>query len=155
MTQEALYGTLQKILLLEESQVVFYSTLASKAPNEEMVQGLQRLSAVEKEHVVNIQTKIAQLFPEKESSLLSLKDNVTDMGLSLFGSTVGITQEIAGLVNLLKAGAAAEQKAIGDYKKLLGQIQIPELREMLWGHLIDEELHYLWLQKRIKEMDTH
>lgn len=152
MEQKTLYDLLKRILLLEEGQVVLYSALASKAPDEETTYGLKRLAAIEGEHVNHIETKIAKLFPEENGTLSTIKNTMKEASLKFFGSTINVTEGITGLITLMQAGAAAETKAIADYRQMLAQIREPELRDMMWHHLIDEELHYLWLEKRVQQM---
>lgn len=147
MIDDALLDLLNKFLFLEEGQVVLYSTLADKAPNEELNQGLRRLTAIEATHVENLKEKITLLFPQKDPAN-PLRTTMVGAGLDIFGGTVGIVKGVVGLKNLMKAGVFAETKAIAEYRQALTKIKNPQLRDMLWEHLIDEELHLLWLDKQ-------
>lgn len=151
MSQEIISSILNQFLFLEEGQVVFYSTLAEKATHEELNRGLKRLAAIEANHVKNLKEKIVFYFPE-DNPLNPVRTTAVGVGLNLFGSSVGIAKGIVGLKNLIKAGALAETKAISEYRQALTKIQDPELRDMLWDHLIDEELHLLWLNEQAKQI---
>jgi rubrerythrin len=153
MDPNTLQETLNRMLLLEESQVTLYSTLASKAPGEELTYGLQRLAKIESDHVTAIRGKLTELFPVEDNAINNLKNSLTDAGLKLFSSTVSAAQDLTGLLPLMKAGAAAEEKAMADYRQTIAQIKDFELRDMFWEHLIDEELHYLWLKKKIEQQN--
>ncbi|MFA5535783.1 MAG: ferritin-like domain-containing protein [Bacillota bacterium] len=151
MVRDTTLDILNKFLLLEEGQVVFYSTLAAKAPNEELSRGLKRLAAIETNHVEHLKEKIA-LLSYSDSPFSALKNTAFEAGLEVFGGTVNIAEGIVGLKNLINAGALAESKAIADYRQALTKIQAPELKDMLWEHLIDEELHLLWLKKQAENL---
>lgn len=153
MDPNTIQEILNKMLLLEESQVTLYSSLVSKAPDEELTYGLQRLAKIESDHVKAIQAKLNSLFPNQDTALTNLKNSLADAGLKVFASTVSATQDLTGLTPLLKAGAAAEEKAMADYRQTIAQIKDFELRDMFWEHLIDEELHYLWLKKKIEQLN--
>ncbi len=151
MVQDTTLGLLNQFLLLEEGQVVFYSALTAKASNEELSRGLKRLAAVEANHVKNLKEKIACLSSD-DNPFGPIKSTALEAGLGVFGGTVSIAEGIVGLKNLMNAGAFAESKAIADYRRALTKIQDPELRDMLWEHLIDEELHLLWLKKQAESI---
>ncbi|NLC76146.1 MAG: ferritin-like domain-containing protein [Clostridia bacterium] len=153
MDPNAIQEILNKMLLLEESQVTLYSALAAKAPNEELFYGLQRLAKIESDHVKAIENKLKSLFPAPEEAISNLKNALTDGGLKIFGSTVSAVQGLTGLGPLLRAGAAAEEKAMADYRQHIAQIKDFELRDMFWEHLIDEELHYFWLKKKGEQLN--
>lgn len=153
MDPGSIQDTLNRILLLEKSQVVLYSTLASKAPTEELAYGLQRLAQIENDHVIAISNKLKELFPHQENRIHQWKTSIADVGLKGFGSIVGTAQELTGLASMMKASAAAEEKAMAHYRQMLTQFKDFELRDMFWEHLIDEELHYLWLKEKAARMN--
>ncbi|NLL18546.1 MAG: hypothetical protein GX262_05915, partial [Clostridia bacterium] len=107
----------------------------------------------ESDHVTAIRGKLTELFPVEDNAINNLKNSLTDAGLKLFSSTVSAAQDLTGLLPLMKAGAAAEEKAMADYRQTIAQIKDFELRDMFWEHLIDEELHYLWLKKKIEQQN--
>lgn len=153
MDLNSIQEILNRMLLLEESQVVLYSALASKAHDEELTYGLQRLAKIERGHVTAIESKLKEMFPTQDNAIDNLKSSLADAGLKLFGSTVSAAQDLTGLIPLLKAGAAGEEKAMADYRQTIAQIKDFELRDIFWEHLIDEELHYLWLKKKIEQLN--
>lgn len=148
MDPGSIQDVLNRILLLEKSQVVLYSTMAAKAPTEELAYGLQRLAKIENDHVMAIQHQLQNLVPNQENKIHQLKSSIADAGLKGFGSIISTAQEVTSLASLLKAGAYAEEKAMADYRQFLAHIRDVELRDMFWEHLIDEELHYLWLKEK-------
>lgn len=153
MDSGSVQDTLNRILLLEKSQVVLYSTMASKAPTEELAYGLQRLAKIENDHVLAIENKLKKLFPHQDNKIHQLKSSVADAGLKGFGSIVSTAQELTSIASIMKAGAYAEEKAMNHYRQMLTQFKDFELRDMFWEHLIDEELHYLWLKEKAARMN--
>src|SRR5690606_26587222 len=96
--------------------------------------------------------KLAELFPRQGGKLRQWKNSVVDAGLKGFGSLVSTAQGLAGLGVVMKYAAMAEERAMADYRKSIVQIRDPELKAIFWQHLIDEELHYLWLKEKAVQL---
>lgn len=148
MVQDALH----KMLILEKSQVTLYSSLAAKAPNEELVHGLQRLAKIENDHVLAIEQKLLEYFPHQNGTLRQVKDSVAGLGLKGFSTLINTAGGLAGLGILMKAAAAAEERAMADYRKAIAHLQDQAIIDIFWEHLIDEELHYLWLKEKAAQL---
>lgn len=148
MGPDQVQDALQKILLLEKSQVVLYSTLAAKAPDEELMYGLQRLAKIENDHVLAIQQKLLEYYPNQEGLVRQVRDSLTGVGLKGFGTLISTAQGVAGLGALMKAAAAAEERAMADYRRAIARLKDQAIKDIFWEHLIDEELHHLWLKDK-------
>ncbi|HHY60017.1 MAG TPA: hypothetical protein GX504_05310 [Clostridia bacterium] len=152
MGPDLVQDALEKMLALEKSQVALYATLAAKAPDEELVYGLQRLAKIENDHVLAIQQKLREYYPNQESLFGQVKDSLTAVGLKGFSALVNTAQGVAGLGLLMKAAAAAEERAMADYRRAIARIKDQAIRDIFWEHLIDEELHYLWLKEKAAQL---
>jgi len=53
--------------------------------------------------------------------------------------------------NVLRFDIALENKAITDYRDLIEKVREPEIRDLLWNNMIDEELHTSWMQDALED----
>lgn len=131
---------------LELNQVQVYSQ-QSKQVNDIYIQKiLGRVAEIEQGHVDNISEKILEL---------GGKPNFMGETIApLTGKVTGFVTGNAGIVPLLKANIALEQKAMKDYKDFLLRVGGNlDLFNLLWSNLIDEDLHTAWFQNKVQELE--
>jgi bacterioferritin len=96
--------------------------------------------------VDNIADKIKQY--GKEPALIG------ELIAPITGDIAGMITGKSGIISLLKADIALEQKAMSDYKDFIlkgGKDQ--DLFDLLWDHLIDEDLHTAWFSNKVRELE--
>ncbi|MEL7565467.1 MAG: ferritin-like domain-containing protein [Dehalobacterium sp.] len=141
-------GIIQKLnwfYSLEMNQVDLYTVQSKSVEDIYIKKTLERVAVIEEGHVKNISDMIKQ-YGGKPTL-------IGEVVAPLTGKIAGGISGMAGVVNLLKADIALEQKAMSDYKDFIMQAgNRPELFDLLWGNLIDEDLHTAWFSNKVKEI---
>ena len=126
---------------LEKNQVDLYTSQSQHVENIYIKKTLKRVSLIEQKHVENIADML----------------NTLGTRPSLIGDVLGprlgkISGKVTGKLKtstFLKINVALEKKAMADYKKFISQIKGKgTLKELLWAHLIDEDLHAAWFTNK-------
>ena len=132
---------------LEVNQVDLYTMQSKHVSDIYIRQVLRRVAEIEADHVKNIGDKIRQL---------GGKPTIIGEKLApLTGKVAGFATGVAGTISLLKADIALEERAMQEYKGFIlttGPDQ--HLFELLWGNLIDEDLHTAWFTNKLKEIES-
>ncbi len=131
---------------LELNQVSLYTTQAKNVDDIYLKRALQRVAVIEQRHVDNIADKFKQY--GKEPTLIG------ELIAPITGDIAGMITGKSGIIRLLKADIALEQKAMADYKDFIlkaGKDQ--DLFDLLWDHLIDEDLHTAWFSNKVRELE--
>ena len=130
---------------LEMNQVDLYTMQSKQVDDIYIKKVLERVAEIEYGHVENIRDKIRQL-GGKPSHLGEALAPVT-------GKIAGFLSTWPGTMAVLKADIALEEKAMKDYRDFIikaGNDQ--DLFTLLWGHLVDEDLHTAWFANKVKEL---
>jgi len=148
MEKDAIIKKLQWFYVLELNQVNLYLAQSKQVEDFYLRQTLLRIAEVEQGHVENIRAKL---------QLLGVSAPVMGETIApLAGMVGGFATGKAGTIALLKANIDLEEKAMKDYKDFILRVgKNHELFEMLWGHLIDEDLHTAWFANKIKELEEN
>lgn len=145
LDKKAIIQKLNWFYSLELNQVDLYSAQSKSVQDIYIKRTLERVAAIEEQHVKNISDMIRQY-----------GGTPTAVGEAIAPFTGKITGNItgwAGLKNLLKADIALEQKAMADYKDFILQSSSdPALFDLLWRNLIDEDLHTAWFSNKVQEL---
>ncbi len=143
--------TLNWFLLLEKSQVYLYGGLAKAAQDEETKHALLQFQDTESEHVDTLTTAIERM--GGSPSKISLGAGfLSGLGLVKALSMLERWDVQTAPIISYKSAAAFERRAIKDYHALLDRVEHGDLRDILWRHLIEEDLHALWLARKVDEM---
>lgn len=132
---------------LEMNQVDLYTAQSKSVEDIYVKKTLERVAVIEEQHVNNISDMIKQYGGQPTI--------IGELVAPLTGKIAGGILGISGLANLLKADIALEQKAMADYKDFIlkaGSDQ--ELFNLLWGNLIDEDLHTAWFSNKVREIQN-
>ncbi len=147
LDQQKIISTLNWFYSLELSQVSLYNMQSKKVDDIYLKKVLQRVAEIESGHVKNIGEKIRELGGKP-----------TFMGevvAPLTGKIAGYMTAWPGVVTVLKADIKLEEKAMKDYRSfILKAVGDESLFELLWGNLVDEDLHTSWFASKVKEMET-
>jgi bacterioferritin len=131
---------------LELNQVDLYITQSKKVADQYTRKVLERSAQIEEQHALNISAKLKEL--GAKPTLLG------DVLGPLTGKIGGHVIPLVGLKNMLKANVMLEQKAMADYKKFISSLKGEKgLVDLLWTHLIDEDLHASWFESKAKELE--
>lgn len=133
---------------LELNQVQLYSEQQRQVDDIYLKTVLARVAEIEQGHVDNISAKIV---------VLGGKPTFLGEVIAPFtGKAAGFVTGKAGIVPLLNANIALEQKAMKDYKDLLLRVgENFDLYNLLWSNLIDEDLHTAWFQNKVRELKEY
>ncbi len=130
---------------LELNQVDLYAAQSKRLRDIYIKRTLERVAVIEEQHVHNISDMIKQY--GGQPTVLG------EFVAPLTGKLAGNLSGVSGVANLLKADILLEQKAMADYKDFIvkaGGHQ--ELFDLLWGNLIDEDLHTAWFSNKLTEL---
>ncbi|NLZ39636.1 MAG: ferritin-like domain-containing protein [Firmicutes bacterium] len=145
MEKKDLIQKLNWFYFLEKNQVELYTAQSQQVEDLYIKKALQRVAAVEQGHVENIARKIRKLGGTPSA--------IGEKIAPLTGSTAGYITGQAGLIALLEANIKLEEKAMKDYKDFLLRVgKDEELFNILWDHLIDEDLHTAWFANKLAEL---
>ncbi|MBC7325967.1 MAG: ferritin-like domain-containing protein [Moorella sp. (in: Bacteria)] len=146
MDEKALMRSLNWFYSLEVEQVDLYRTQARAATDIYLQQVLTRVAAIEQEHVLNLEAEIRRrgATPTRLGSVIA----------PLLGTAAGTILNWTRSRTVLWANITLEEKAIADYKRLILKVAERSLFDLLWSHLIDEDLHTAWFSNKLKELDS-
>jgi bacterioferritin len=145
MDQQALMRSLNWFYSLEVEQVDLYRTQAQAATDIYLQQVLTRVAAIEQEHVINLEAEIRRrgATPTRLGAVIA----------PLLGMAAGTVLNWTNTRIVLWADITLEEKAMADYKRLILKVAEKPLFDLLWDHLIDEDLHTAWFSNKLKELD--
>ncbi len=144
LNRDKLIKILNWFYSLEVNQVDLYLAQSKQVEDIYIKKALERIAEIEEQHVKNIATQIKELGGEP-----------TFIGKVLAPITGQISGRIlgwAGIINILKVNIMLEKKAMEDYKKFILKVNDPQLFDLLWSNLIDEDLHTSWFTNKVKEL---
>lgn len=145
LNRQELIDKLNWFYSLELSQVDLYTAQSKNAEDIYLRKVLERVAAIEQQHVDNLAAKIKQL-GGKPTFLGERVAPIT-------GKIMGRATAWAGMVAALKADIALEERAMRDYKEFILQAGgVADLFDLLWANLIDEDLHAAWFANKVKEL---
>lgn len=131
---------------LEMNQVELYTIQSKKVDDIYIKKVLERVAEIESGHVQNIGEKIRELggTPTLLGEMLS----------PVTGKIAGFLTAWPGIITVLKADIALEEKAMKDYKDFILQSgNDVNLFALLWSNLVDEDLHTSWFASKVGELE--
>ncbi|MBE3572192.1 MAG: ferritin-like domain-containing protein [Moorella humiferrea] len=145
MEEKELIRSLNWFYTLEIEQVELYQTQARAATDIYLQQVLRRVAAIEGEHVINLEAEIRRrgANPTRTGAVIA----------PLLGVAAGTILNWTDTRTVLWANITLEEKAMADYKRLILKVAEKPLFDLLWSHLIDEDLHTAWFSNKLKELD--
>jgi bacterioferritin len=148
MQNDHLLQALNFFYVLETQQVELYGSQSKSTEDYNLAKFLNRFKEIEQDHVHNI-IKLIKKFGGTPNPSYKLAGVVLGEGVKIFGSAFASYTKVE---NMLRINVIGEKIAIRDYKRLINKVEDPHVQEILWSHMIDEELHMKWMDSRIKEM---
>ncbi len=146
MNKEQIISKLNWFYSLELNQVDLYMAQSKRTDDIYISKVFERAAYVEQQHVDNIAEKIKEL----GSKPTILGDAIAPILGRIGGNVLSIT----GIIPMLKANILIEQRAMADYKALLLKVgNDPELFDLLWSNLIDEDFHASWFSSKVQELE--
>jgi bacterioferritin len=143
-----LLSTLNRFYALELLQVDSYRAQANLVQDSYTARVLDRLATIEQGHVHNLAAEIQKLGEEPSRAAAGLAP--------LAGTVAGTALPVAGLRTLLKANIALEERAIKEYRQLIGELyhggEEDHLKKVLWANVVDEDLHVAWFKQELASM---
>jgi bacterioferritin len=148
MNNDQLLKALNFFLVLETQQVELYGSQSKSTEDYNLAKFLNRFKEIEQDHVNNI-AKLIKKFGGTPSPAYKMAGVILGEGVKIAGSAFASYTKVE---NMLRVNLIGEKIAIRDYKRLINKVQDPHVQDILWRHMIDEELHMKWMDARIKEM---
>lgn len=147
MNKDEIISALNWFYGLEIEQVDLYKTQSRRVDDIYMKKALERIAAIEQQHVDNIASLIKNMGVNPSP--------VGDILGPIIGKVMGHAVGLAGEAVILKVDIAVEEKAMKDYKNfILMSGGWPDLFEQLWSHLLDEDFHTAWFVNKLKEYEA-
>jgi bacterioferritin len=153
LEKEEVLSTLERFLFIEIQQAELYGTQARRVDHYHLSKAFEHFQKTEEQHVQEIK-KMYKYISGKKDSLNEDKSTFGDSVKSMT-SIAGTILEATGIINMLKFDIMAEKKAVSDYKAFLSKVKDPELKQLLWDNLIDEESHVAYMDAKLKELNPH
>ncbi|MGF7185658.1 rubrerythrin [Desulfitispora alkaliphila] len=150
MNRKQILNSLNWFLLLEKQQVELYGSQSKSTDDPYLRRYLDRFAEIEQEHVNTI-TKIIKSFDSKPKPYVEYSGFFLGEFVRLGGQAIAGHTDVK---NYLRINMLGERMAIRDYKKFIRSVNDPTIKDALWKHLIDEELHLQWMQHRVRELTT-
>ena len=60
----------------------------------------------------------------------------------------------SGLDAMIKLDVRIEQMAAQEYRQLISSVNDPTLLDLLWKHMIDEEMHRTWFESTLLKIKS-
>ena len=146
MKRTELIKALNYFLFLEMQQVELYGSQSKSTDDKMLAKVLNYFKETEQQHVDNLNQLIKKLGGTPSSSY-KYAGYAAGEGTKMVGSAFA---KYTRVENMLKVNLFGENQAIKDYKKLIKKVHHPQIKDLLIEHLIEEELHSSWMEKRIK-----
>lgn len=145
MNEQDLIRSLNWFYSLEIEQMDLYNTQAQAAGDLYLQQVLTRVAEIEQEHVLNLEAELKRrgASPTRLGAILA----------PILGMAAGTILNWTNPRTVLRANITLEEKAMADYKGLILKVAEKPLFDLLWSHLIDEDLHTAWFSNKLKELD--
>lgn len=145
LKEKDLIRSLNWFYTLEIEQVGLYQTQARAAVDIYLRQVLRRVASIEKEHVINLEAEIRRrgATPTRTGAVIA----------PLLGVTAATVLNWTNTRTILWTNITLEEKAMADYKGLILKVADKPLFDLLWRHLVDEDLHAAWFSNKLKELD--
>lgn len=136
MDRKAYLAKLNWFYSLETEQVDLYLAQSKAGQDPHLAKLLEHVASVESGHVAALDAYIRGCGGKPTSP--------GGVVATLLGRAAGKASGLASPEVFLKLDIALEEKAMADYKALLDQAHEARLENLLWGNLIDEDLHTAW-----------
>lgn len=136
MDRRSLLVILNRFLALECQQVPLYKGQARRMDDEHLRRALELFADIEMGHVKNLRREIKRLGGQY-SLLVEAADGL--------GAVMGRASRLPGIGPMLKLNIFLEGRAARDYAGLIRQLPPGPTRDLLWQHLLEEELHRAWM----------
>jgi bacterioferritin len=131
---------------LEMNQVELYTMQSKQVDDIYIKHVLERVAEIEQGHVENIGEKIRELGGKPT--------HVGELLAPLTGKIAGFLTSWPGTLTVLKADINLEEKAMKDYRDFIIKVGDKDLFKLLWGNLVDEDLHTAWFANKVKELEA-
>lgn len=141
MNRDGLLDELQLFASFEVLQSTLYKRNVNAVSTAHWRNALRRFVDVEEGHVDRLRYWVHELGGEPLVAM--------DGAVRILGSLGAQALEVMGIDEVIRVGIAVENKASRMYNDLLGKYSTDDslLSQMLWGNLVQEEMHALWLQQ--------
>ncbi len=147
MDKQQIINQLNWFYSLELNQVDLYLAQSKQVNDIYVKKALERTAYVEQQHVDNIAEKIKDL--GGKPTVLG------DVIAPILGKMGGNLTALIGVIPMFKANIILEQKAMVDYQDfILKAGKDPELFDLLWSNLIDEDFHTAWFLNKVQELEA-
>jgi len=143
MEKKALLRKLNWFYSLEINQVALYQSQSREAGDPHLARALRKFAEIEQGHVENIRETIEKL---GETPTL-----IGEVAGAITGKIAGRLTSLSSRERTLRFNIALEKKAIIHYKELIGQVDDPAVKDLLWNNMIDEELHTFWMLRKVAQ----
>ncbi|BCV22641.1 ferritin-like domain-containing protein [Moorella sp. Hama-1] len=145
MNEQDLIRSLNWFYSLEIEQMDLYNTQARAAGDLYLQQVLTRVAEIEQKHVINLEAELKRrgATPTRLGTIIA----------PILGIAAGTILNWTSTRTVLWANITLEEKAMADYKGLILKVGEKPLFDLLWSHLIDEDLHTAWFTNKLKELD--
>jgi bacterioferritin len=146
LDREQILNRLNWFYSLELNQVDLYLAQSKIISDIYIKKALERAAYIEQQHVDNIAEKIKDLCGKPTV--------MGDVIAPLLGKMGGNLTAFTGVIPMLKANISLEEKAMADYKSFILKVgHDPELFDLLWSNLIDEDFHAAWFLNKVRELE--
>ncbi|MGE5652902.1 MAG: demethoxyubiquinone hydroxylase family protein [Bacillota bacterium] len=144
----SLFGVKERLryfLALESAQVRLYQAQQRLVSDPTLYRALGHFAEVEVGHVENLKRTLEQ-YEIHPSGLNRIAKPL--------GAWVGEMSDALGLDAMIKLDVRIEQMAAQEYRQLIASVHDPALLDLLWKHMIDEEMHKTWFESTLLKLNS-
>lgn len=149
MKQEDLLFKLKEFYILEQYQVILYSTQLKALAGYHAKSAYERMIESEQSHVDFFSQQILVYGGEIP--------NILTTAFTAAGFVTGKTLDIMHPGARYRLGITFENRAIQMYRQFINQSNkdenLKELTKHLWLFLVDEEFHQLWMKEHLLDFE--
>jgi len=145
LNRKELLAKLNFFYSLELQQVDLYTAQSKQMDDIYLSRALARIAVIEQQHVDNIAAEIRKRDAEPT--------RLGEVVAPVMGLAAGALTGVLGPKAVLKAGIILEGQAMKDYKDFIVRVGEPDLFDLLWSNLIDEDLHTAWFTNKLKDLE--
>ncbi len=136
---------LRYFLALESGQVRLYQSQQRLVSDPTLHRALGHFAEVKRGHVTSL-TRVLDQYEIKPGRLSKIADPL--------GSWIGEMSDSLGLDAMLKLNIRIEQMLAQEYRHLIATVHDPALLDLLWKHMIDEEMHRTWFESTLLKLNS-
>ncbi len=137
---------LRYFLALESAQVRLYKSQQRLVSDPTLYRALGHFAEVEDGHANSLK-RVLEQYEIQPGGLSKIAKPL--------GAWVGEMSDALGLDAMIKLDIRIEQMAAQEYRQLIAGVRDQALLDILWKHMIDQEMHRTWFESTLLKLNSN